>query len=369
MRESHGERVIVGMSGGVDSSVTARLLKEQGFEVEGVSFMLYEARLRKTFPKTACCSIAAMNDARLTAQQLGVRHHIIDMREEFLEKVIEPFIEAYSQGLTPNPCILCNRHVKFPGLSRFARERDAGLVATGHYARAENGILMKGLDARKDQSYVLYVLAQDELNCLLLPLGAMKKDEVRRIARSLEIPAAARPESQEICFIEGRNYCSLFEGMTCGQTGPIIDIATGHVIGTHRGLHLYTIGQRKRLGIASLEPRYVVRIDPARNALYTGPREAALKRRFTVEDPNWLQSPGGVGDNAGIRVTVKVRSTMRDEPATITDLGREGPVQWQRVSVTFDEAQWAPAPGQSAVFYDRDVVIGGGLIGLSEDDP
>jgi tRNA-specific 2-thiouridylase len=194
----------------------------------------------------------------------------------------------------------------------------------------------------------------------------MKKDEVRQTARSLGIPAAARPESQEICFIEGRNYCSLFDGMPCAKPGPIIDSATGRVIGTHKGLYLYTIGQRKRLGITSLEPRYAVKIDAALNALYTGPREGAIERQFVVEDLNWLQLPGGAGGNTGIRVTVKVRSTMKDEPATVTDIGDEGYAPWQRVSVVFDEAQWAPAPGQSAVFYDGDRVIGGGVIALSD---
>ncbi len=361
------------MSGGVDSSVAALLLKQSGLEVEGVSFILYEARMKKTFSKAPCCSIAAMDDARLTARQLGVDHHTIDMREVFMEKVIEPFMEAYSRGVTPNPCILCNKYVKFPYLLSHARERGAALISTGDYARVQNRKLLKGVDVKKDQSYVLYVLSQDELGCLRLPLGGMRKDEVRQIARGHGLAAAARPESQEICFIEERNYCTLFQSLPCTNPGPIIDVATGRVIGEHRGVHLYTVGQRKRLGIAALEPRYVAKIDGARNALYVGPREAALARECEVEDLNWFEHPPACmpdeGTCSAFRATVKVRSAMRDEPAMIVDATSGGANRWQRVRVRFDEAQWAPAPGQSAVFYDGDRVIGGGVIAVPGTPP
>jgi len=350
-------KVIVGMSGGVDSSITAYLLKEQGYDVEGVSFILYEARLKKTF--TGCCSIEAINDAQRTAEHIGVSHFRLDLRDEFMERVIEPFIEAYSKGITPNPCILCNRYIKFPYLLKIADERGADFIATGHYARVRHssgsGVqgseLLKAIDSRKDQSYVLYILKGEELGRLMLPLGEKKKDEVREIARRLDLPAAKRPESQEICFVEDRNYFRFLAGLMPSREGPVIDIETGKELGSHRGIYSYTIGQRKRLGVAAGRPLYVVGIDSLRNTIYVGPREAAMMDEFIVEDINWLRFPG-----ASFRGSVKIRSMMEDKPATIAVLD-EG-----RVKVVYDEPQWAPAPGQSAVFYDGGVVIGGGVI-------
>ncbi|MBZ0155455.1 MAG: tRNA 2-thiouridine(34) synthase MnmA [Alphaproteobacteria bacterium] len=346
------KKVIVGMSGGVDSSVTAYLLREQGYEVEGVSFILYEARMKSTF--SGCCSLASIDDARRTAGHMGVRHSAVDLREEFMEKVIEPFIAAYARGSTPNPCILCNKYIKFPHLLQIAHDRGADCIATGHYAKVEGALLRKGADARKDQSYVLYVLSREERERLVLPLGDKRKDEVREIARSLGLPAANRPESQEICFVEDNNYSRFMEGLTEGGEGEMIDSVTGKVLGRHRGIHLYTVGQRKRLGIATGEPRYVVEIDPSTCAVYIGPKVAALMRTFEVAEVNWLVEGAGVQERR--EVSVKVRSTMRDEPAVIERIGGD------RVRVTFDEPQWAPAPGQSAVFYEGDTVLGGGII-------
>lgn len=353
--EGSNRKVIVGMSGGVDSSVTAYLLKEAGYEVEGLSFILYEARLKGTF--TGCCSVEAINDAQRTAEKIGVVHNRINLREEFMEKVIEPFIEAYSRGLTPNPCILCNRYIKFPYLIKFAEERDAQFIATGHYARVERDgfpLLKKGIDLKKDQSYVLYILKRSEIERLILPLGYRTKEGVRRIALSLDLPAARRPESQEICFIEDRNYFKLLNNILPSSEGPIIEAETGKVLGTHRGIHLFTIGQRKRLGISTGKPFYVVRIDPSERAVYVGPKEMALKREFEVGDINWLIQEDEI--QGRFHATIKVRSMMRDEPATVTLLNKDS------ARVTFDEPQWAPAPGQSAVFYDKDTVIGGGII-------
>lgn len=384
-------KVIVGMSGGVDSSVTAYLLKEQGYEVEGLSFILYEARLRNTF--SGCCSIESINDARRTAERIGVAHTAMDMREEFMARVIEPFIEAYAKGVTPNPCILCNRHIKFPYLLKYADERNAEFIATGHYARTvgsrqsavssqEIVYLKKGIDPKKDQSYVLYVLRPEELSRLILPLGEKRKDEVREIARMLDLPAAKRPESQEICFVEDKNYCRFIDKLLPEERGPgpIIHVDSKRVMGTHKGIHSYTIGQRKGLGIASPEPLYVVKIDTGSNTVYVGPKDAAKMKEFIVEGVNWLNPPispeksphppftkggsGGItsGSEEGFpsfRATVKIRSMMKDESATLS-LTHDG-----RVLVVYDEPQWAPAPGQSAVFYDGDMVTGGGVISIT----
>jgi tRNA-specific 2-thiouridylase len=346
--------VIIGMSGGVDSSVTAYLLKEQGYEVEGISLILFDPRSRKALGN-APCSIESVADARITAQAIGIRHSHADMRDLFAEKVIKPFIDTYTKGLTPNPCILCNRYIKFLSLIKAADERGFGFISTGHYARVlqtdMGPRLRRGIDPSKDQSYVLHYLSRDILSRLILPLGERTKLEVRTIAQTLALPSAKRPESQEICFIEERNYVAFMENLNKDAQGQVVDIKTEKVIGSHGGIHLFTIGQRKRLP-ATGKPVYVVKIDPLKNAVYTGPREMALMREFIVHDVNWLISPG----KAHLRATVKVRSTMTDEPASIKILD-DG-----TVSVAYDEPQWAPAPGQSAVFYQGDTVLGGGPI-------
>ena len=384
-------KVIVGMSGGVDSSVTAYLLKEKGYEVEGISFLMWD-ETGEAVP--ACCSYKAMDEVSGTARHLGISHSIIDVRSDFREKVIEPFVRAYISGLTPNPCVLCNRFIKFPSLSNEAEKRGVEFIATGHYARVESAesreqraesknhsehfLLKKGIDPKKDQSYVLHMLKQDVLKRLILPLGYCKKEEVRGIARALGIPSAERTESQEICFIEDRNYLNFIDKLfpVVRTSGPIVDL-NGKVIGTHKGVCGYTIGQRKGMGIASPEPLYVVNINTQSNTIYAGPREAAQKQEIFVEDINWIIPiiPTLVSDNNdgfNFRASVKVRSTMQDQPATLYlesnpphppfTKGGMGGLPKNIVKVVFDEPQWAPAPGQSAVFYNGDTVIGGGLI-------
>ncbi len=341
------------MSGGVDSSMTAYLLKEAGYEVEGLSLVLFETRGKKT--PTACCTLEALGDAAKTARHIGIPHSTLDARDAFIEKVITPFVDAYTRGVTPNPCVLCNRYIKFPFLLSEAKKRGAEFIATGHYARVDrNGsaiLLKKGIDPKKDQSYVLYVLDKDVLNVLLLPLGDYTKDEIRARAREMELPAAYRAESQEICFVEDRDYPGFISTITEAKDapGPIIG-AAGRTVGTHKGIHHYTIGQRKGLGISSPEPLYVTNIDVEKNTLHVGPKEAAMKREFTVGDINWL-----LKRNEDFTADVKVRSMMQARPALVRPAGG-------KVTVIYDMPQWAPAPGQAAVFYEGDTVIGGGVI-------
>jgi tRNA-specific 2-thiouridylase len=388
-------KVVIGMSGGVDSSVAAYLLDQQGYEVEGISFIMWESGA-DTVP-TACCSYQGIEEASGTARHLGIPHRVIDVREEFTSKVIEPFVQLYTAGLTPNPCVLCNRHIKFPFLMKIASESKARFISTGHYARVEPAerreqkaktkpgtehmheyfLLKKGIDPRKDQSYVLYGLTQNELKRLILPLGAYRKEHIRTIAEELHLPAR-KSESQEICFIENSTYCNFIEKLSpvAKKPGSILDL-NGRVIGKHRGLYGYTIGQRKGMGISSPEPLYVVHIDAAHNTIYAGPRSAAEKRGFYVGDMNWISPAVGNipvisnEDKEGFRASVKVRSTMKDQPATIFIMTKPTPPYFPQpgegrspdvVQVVFDEPQWAPAPGQSAVFYYNDNVIGGGII-------
>jgi tRNA-specific 2-thiouridylase len=370
------EKVLVGMSGGVDSSVSAYLLKNQGYDVEGLSFVLYEEEsisdsLPCRLPQSDCAS-QALQDASKSALHIGIPHTIIDIKKDFLEKVIHPFINAYMKGSTPNPCILCNRFIKFPFLLQEADKRGAAYIATGHYAKIERvrspkskaqgpkykiqNLLKKGSDGKKDQSYVLYVLTQEELKRLILPLGSYRKDTVKEIALELGLSTAKRTESQEICFIKDQNYASFIERIhsTKGKPGPIMDIS-GRVLGTHKGIYSYTIGQRKGLGISSPEPLYVIKIDKSANTIHVGSQESAKKKEFFVIDVNWIVPP----PSETFRASVKVRSMMQDKSATVSLVKNKN---HRSVRVVFDKPQWAPAPGQSAVFYDGNVVIGGGVI-------
>ncbi|MEF9426173.1 MAG: tRNA 2-thiouridine(34) synthase MnmA [Candidatus Mariimomonas ferrooxydans] len=360
-------KAVIAMSGGVDSSVAAYLLKKQGFEVVGLSFELWDQRDRQN--PNVCCSAAIINIAKDVARKIGIEHLTIDVRDAFYRYVIEDFCNSYISGTTPNPCILCNRYIKFKSLLEKAEEIGADIIATGHYAQIEKPqftvhgsqftdknrfLLKKGVDSKKDQSYFLYVMTQKELSKTVFPLGGLKKDETRSIAIGLGLASATRPESQEICFIANGNYVSFIKGFApeALQPGSIVN-TEGKLVGEHEGIASYTIGQRKRLGIQTTKPYYVTDIDLRSNTVIVGSKEDAMKKTFKVKKLNWISINSLLSP---MRVEVRVRSTTTEKPATII------PEKNHRVTVKFDELQLAPAAGQSAVFYTGDLVIGGGII-------
>lgn len=354
--ENKKKKAIVAMSGGVDSSVAVYLLKQDGYEVIGLSFELWDKRDAKKF--STCCSIETVEIAKSVALRLGIEHHTIDVRDAFYRYVIEDFCDSYIAGATPNPCILCNKHIKFDFLLQKANEIVADVIATGHYARVGRVggrlLLKKGVDPKKDQSYVLYVMTQEQLSKTLFPLGDMRKEETRALAKEVGLESALRPESQEICFVGDGNYTDFMKDFApeALKPGDILDME-GKIVGTHKGIAFYTIGQRKRLEVSSLKPLYVSGIDRVNNTITVGSRDDAVRKCLRVKNLNWiavetLTEPVSAG--------VKIRSTMKEDPATIIPQG-DGTVM-----VEFDEPQWAPASGQSAVFYDGDTVIGGGVI-------
>jgi tRNA-specific 2-thiouridylase len=357
-------KVLVAMSGGVDSSVAAYLLKKKGFEVAGLSLQLWDSR--DVVKHDACCSLETIGIAQEVARRLGIKHFTVDVRDTFYRHVIEKFCDSYIFGSTPNPCILCNKYIKFDFLLNKAEEIGADLIATGHYARvekpgsaswvgadAERFLLKSGTDSKKDQSYVLYVMTQEQLSRAIFPLGDMRKEDTRRIAQELGLDNALRAESQEICFVGDGNYIDFISTFDPGvlRPGPFVNTA-GERIGTHKGIAFYTVGQRRRLEIPSLKPLYVISIDRSRNTVVVGDREDAMKRRVKVGAINWIAFRKLAGPR---QARVKLRSTMAGQPALVTPEG-------DCVIVEFEDLQWAPAPGQSAVFYHDDIVIGGGVI-------
>jgi tRNA-specific 2-thiouridylase len=358
-------RVVVAMSGGVDSSVAAALLKEDGFEVVGISLRLLPARRAgdDLGRFDSCCSPRDVEDARLVASRLGIPHYVLDYEREFERDVIEAFSKAYLNGQTPNPCVLCNDRVKFGSLLRRALGLGADFVATGHYARIERHsgsgrhLLRRGLDARKDQSYFLFGLSQAQLARARFPVGTMAKAEVRDRAAALGLEVAGKPDSQEICFVQGDYRAFLRE--RCGdrfEPGGIRDLA-GRTLGRHRGLPLYTVGQRSGLGIGGDGPLYVLRLDPRTNEVVVGRGDDLLCREFLVLNPNFVACER-LDEERPALVMVRHRQT----PA-LADLI---PLPDDRVRVRWREPQRAPAPGQAAVFYDPlepDLLLGGGTVG------
>jgi tRNA-specific 2-thiouridylase len=341
------------------------LLKKQGVDVIGLSFELWDRRDLKS--SNVCCSIETIELAKSIAHKLKIEHYTVDVRDAFYRHVVESFCDSYIKGTTPNPCILCNKYIKFNFLLKKAEELGAGFVATGHYARIDpvpsgtgqdieshRFLLKKGIDTKKDQSYVLYVMTQEELSRTLFPLGKMRKEETREIAGELGLASALRPESQEICFVGDDKYADFLKGFSpeAVQPGPIADM-NGKVIGMHKGIAFYTIGQRKGLGISSLKPHYVADINRKSNTIIVGSREDAMQKSFKVKELNWIFIDS---QSRPFKAHVKIRSTMKEMPSVISQSGDN------KVIVEFNKPQWAPAPGQSAVFYNGDTVIGGGII-------
>lgn len=352
------KKVMVAMSGGVDSSVAALILKEQGHEVVGVTIKLWPKYIDPT-AEGGCCSLAAVEDARRVAGSLDIPYYVLNMQEEFQRDVIDPFIQEYSRGRTPNPCIVCNRAVKFGRLLAKAREMGFDAVSTGHYARIvynqETGLyrLLRGLDPHKDQSYALYGLDQHLLARVLFPLGEYRKEEIRAMAARHGLKIANKPDSQEICFVPDNNYKAFLEehGGLKPVPGAIVD-RRGNVFGQHQGVFNYTIGQRKGLGIATGEPMYVVEIDPEKNLVVVGSNQDVFSQEMLIEGFNWTMGSPPAREFGG---EVQIRSHAQPAPGQIEIIG-------DRVKVTFASPQRAVTPGQSAVLYSGDEVLGGGII-------
>nr|WP_325191225.1 tRNA 2-thiouridine(34) synthase MnmA [uncultured Selenomonas sp.] len=353
-------RVVVAMSGGVDSSLTAALLLDQGYDVVGVTMRLSdESRDADPCNDRSCCSLSSVDDARRVADVLGIPHYVMDFTEPFQRSVIDYFLDEYLGGRTPNPCIACNRYIKFEGLLHKSEELGASYVATGHYARidCDGGSiyrLRKGLDLSKDQSYVLYHLNQKILARVLLPLGIYKKEDTRRMAEEYHLPVAHKPESQEICFVPNDDYKAYMREKRpeCCRPGNIVD-CLGNVLGQHAGLAFYTIGQRRGLGIAAPAPFYVIALDAKQNHVVVGKSDDVYAAQLIATDMNWTMWH----DLQSVReVRAKIRYGKCDAPARIM------PHLRGRVLVQFSEPQRAVTPGQSIVFYEDDIVLGGGVI-------
>jgi len=354
-------RIVVAMSGGVDSSVAAALLARQGHEVIGLSMQLYDQREGQIRFGT-CCTIDDLHDARRVAARIGIPHYIVNFERQFADQVISNFVSEYANGRTPIPCVHCNGDLKFATLAERARGLDARFVATGHYARVEHdesgGItgqyrLLRGLDPAKDQSYFLFTLDQAQLAHAIFPVGAMDKATVRHYARELGLSVSEKPDSHEICFVPEGEHAAFVEGQGATVPGGTIQNVGGEVVGRHDGVHRFTVGQRKGLGLSAPVRLYVVGIDAAAQTVTVGPREALERHSLDATGVNWI---AGAPPASGTRVTAQIRHRHPEAAAWLYP-GPEGTVH-----VTFDEPQHAVAPGQAVVFYSGATVLGGGWI-------
>lgn len=359
------KKVMLGMSGGVDSSVAAAILKKEGYEVTGVTMKIWPEQSGTVQPEGGCCSLSAVEDARRVAFQLDIPYYVLNFQDIFERKVIDYFVAEYQRGRTPNPCIACNRFIKFDALLRKAVSMGIDHIATGHYARIEKDVstgrflLKKSVTEKKDQTYVLYNMTQEQLARTLMPIGDYDKETVRKIASELGFDVANKPDSQEICFIPDNNYGGFIASRMDKPAAPGKFVDTkGNVLGEHRGIVYYTVGQRKGLGLSFGKPMYVVRIDAVNNTVILGEAGSEYSMGLIASDLNWiafdkLESP--------VPVRAKVRYSAKEAEAKIT------PLDGGRLRVDFSVPQRAITPGQSVVFYDKDIVLGGGCIEMQID--
>ena len=351
-----GKKALIAMSGGVDSSVAAYLMKEAGYDCIGVTMKLYDNEDIGMEQEKTCCSLSDIEEARSVAVKLGIPYYVFNFKADFKEKVIDNFIESYRCGMTPNPCIECNRHLKFAHLWQKARELQCDVVVTGHYARiTEDGQgyhLLKGKDSAKDQSYVLYSLTQEQLAHTCFPLGGYTKEEIRRIAEEQGFFNAAKKDSQDICFIPDGDYRSFIEKTTgqSSQPGDFVD-KDGNVLGTHKGYYCYTIGQRRGLGISAPQSLYVTEIRPEENKVVLGSNDDLFHSHLTADNFNWIEE---VRPDEVIKARIRYHQVEKEATARVTQDGR--------VEVDFLEPQRAITKGQSVVLYRGDAVVGGGRI-------
>lgn len=368
MTLSTGGRVVVAMSGGVDSSVTAALLKEQGYEVIGVSLQLWD-HSQGHGEKTAtggCCSLDDLHDARRVAEQLGIPYYVVNAEEEFRRLVVDDFVAEYFAGRTPNPCVRCNERIKFGLLLDRARELGAEMLATGHYARIDRDErgryrLLTGDDRNKDQSYFLFTLNQEQLARTLFPVGGLTKPEVRALAERFRLRTATKGESQEVCFIPDDDYVRFLEEErgTGLLAGAIVDSA-GNVLGRHQGIYRYTVGQRRGLGIAHAHPLHVLGVNAATHDVVVGGREELPRQGLSATGINWILTP----DSESIETTCRIRYRHRPIPCRVT------PLPGGEAEVRFVRPEPGVTPGQSVVFYDGETVLGGGwIIKATEEEP
>ncbi|MFH1524050.1 MAG: tRNA 2-thiouridine(34) synthase MnmA [Chloroflexota bacterium] len=350
-------KVVVAMSGGVDSSVAAALLKQQGYEVIGVMLRLWSEAGRED--SNRCCTPDSMALARRVAAKLEIPFYAVDVKNLFHSTVVQTFLDGYASGVTPNPCLACNRQIRWGHLLQHALAIGADYLATGHYARlrtAEDGRreLLRAVDQSKDQTYVLHVLTQEKLARALFPVGEYPKSEIRDLALTFGLPTATRSDSQDLCFLAGEDYRAFLRrnAPEIAHTGPIVT-RDGKVLGEHQGLAYYTIGQRKGLGISSPVPLYVLQKDAATNTLVIGLEDELGSHELTVVEVNWIS---GEAPQSSFRAQVKTRYTAKESRALIT------PLDGNQAEVRFDAPQRDITPGQAAVFYDGDILLGGGLI-------